>query len=54
MNLNDYIAELEKIRDEHGGNVEVTDTHDDPVGFPEFFEADGDNPLPSVVICDSA
>lgn len=50
MRLSEYIEKLQRLLDEHGDH-EVVDTHNDPVGEPEFIDDDGD---PAVVICDMA
>lgn len=55
MNLNDYIASLESIRDQHpeAEDVEVTDEDNTPVGIPEYFPASGDEGA-AVVVCSHA
>lgn len=51
MNLQTYIQELVALRDEHGGDVEVVDSHEEPVGSPEYHD---DGPDSVIVICDKA
>jgi len=52
MTLNDYIAELETIRDQNpeAEDAEVTDENNNPLGSPEWFPASGDEQA-AVVVC---
>lgn len=52
MNLQDYIHDLVDLRDEHGGEIEVVDSSEEPVGTPEYNDDDPSNPV--IVICDKA